>query len=299
MAEDPLDLTRAAGAVVWRGAADDPQVVLIHRPRYDDWTLPKGKLGPGEHVLLAAVREVHEETGLEVVLGRPLPAAGYLKDGRPKRVDYWVAAVSTDHGFDPSDEVDELAWFPVGAALDRLSYPRDSGTLLDFTGTRPDSVPLIFLRHARAGDRRRWSGADRDRPLDPAGEEQAAKLADLLGCFGPSRIISSPATRCVQTVEWYADLIDADIEISKALAAPDQVTDQAAGDPRQLVLDAIEQGAPAVFCGHGETLPGLVAWLCGYLGAAPPADPWLAKAEFDVLHLLGGKLVGAERHSPT
>jgi len=292
MADDSPDLTRAAGAVVWRGTVDDPQVAVIHRLRYDDWSLPKGKLGPGEHVLLAAVREVYEETGVEVILGRPLPAVGYLKDDRPKRADYWVAAVSADRGFAPSDEVDELAWLAVSAALDRLSYPRDSRTVLDFAGIRPDSMPLIFLRHARAGDRRRWSGADRDRPLDASGAEQAAVLADLLGCFRPRRIISSPATRCVQTVEWYADAIGADIEISKALTVPDQVR----GDPRQLVLDVIEDGVPAVLCGHGETLPGLVAWLYAYLDAAPPADPWLAKGEFDVLHLLDGELVGAERH---
>src|SRR5580704_8961282 len=88
------DEVRAAGAVVWRPAASGSQVALVHRPKYDDWSFPKGKLEPGEHVLLAAVREVAEETALQVTLGRRLAPVRYLNDGVPKRVDYWVARVT-------------------------------------------------------------------------------------------------------------------------------------------------------------------------------------------------------------
>jgi 8-oxo-dGTP pyrophosphatase MutT (NUDIX family)/phosphohistidine phosphatase SixA len=289
---DTFDLIRAAGAVVWRGPPDDPQVALIHRPRYDDWTLPKGKLEPGEHVLLATVREVWEETGSEVTLGRPLPPQGYLRDNLPKRVDYWAASISADTGFYVTDEVDDLAWLPLAGAMERLTYRRDALTLAGFAAASPDTVPLIFVRHARAGDRRRWSGADRDRPLDATGEEQAAALAELLGCFGPRRLISSPAKRCVQTLEWYADSMGAEIEISKALSLANE-----AEDWRELVEELIDLQASAVLCGHGEELPRLLAWTYARLGAAPPAEPWLAKGEFEVLHLAAGDVVGSERHT--
>ena len=292
MADDGVDLIRAAGAVVWRGSVDRPEIALVHRPRYDDWSLPKGKLDPGEHVLLATVREVWEETGLEVTLGQPLPAQGYLRGDRPKRVDYWVATIGADTGFHATDEVDDLLWLDVPAALETLTYERDTVTVAGFAAASPETIPLVFVRHARAGDRRRWSGADRDRPLDAVGEEQAALLSELLGCFGQLRVISAPAIRCVQTVEWYADSIGVEVEISKALALPDE----ARGDARELALELLEEHVPAVLCGHGEDLPDLVAWLHAYLGAPPPADSWLGKGEFEIFHLADGKLVGTERH---
>ena len=289
---DTFDLIRAAGAVVWRGPPDDPQVALIHRPRYNDWSLPKGKLEPGEHVLLATVREVWEETGSEVTLGRPLPSQGYLRGNRPKRVDYWTASISADTGFYVTDEVDDLMWVSVTEAMQRMTYRRDVLTLAGFAAVRPDTVPLIFVRHARAGDQRRWSGADRDRPLDASGEEQAAALSELLGCFGPRRLISSPAKRCVQTLEWYADSIGAEVEINKALSLAHE-----AEDPRALIEELIGQPGSAVLCGHGEELPSLLAWTYARLGGAPPAEPWLAKGEFEVLHLAAGEVVGSERHT--
>lgn len=292
MADGTVTLIRAAGAVVWQGPPNRPRIALIHRPRYDDWSLPKGKLEPDEHVLLATLREVWEETGLEVTLGRPLPAQGYLRDTRPKRVDYWTASISADTGFQATDEVDNLAWFPVAEAMKRLTYHRDAQTVAGFAAARPDTVPLIFVRHARAGDRRRWAGADRNRPLDAAGEEQAAALAELFGCFGARRLISAPARRCVQTLEWYADSIGAEIEISKALSLSDE-----ADDPRELVEELIGQPESVVLCGHGEELPALLAWTYARLGAPPPAFPWLAKGEFEVLHLAAGEVVGNERHS--
>jgi len=292
MTENTPDLIRAAGAVVWRGPPDKPRIALVHRPRYDDWSLPKGKLEPGEHVLLATVREVWEETGLEVMLSRPLPPQGYLRDNRPKRVDYWAASVTADTGFNATDEVDALAWFPLAEAKRRLTYRRDASTLAGFAAARPDTVPLVIVRHARAGDRRRWSGADRDRPLDATGEEEAAALAELLGCFGPRRLISAPAKRCVQTLEWYADSIGAEIEISKALSICN-----GGDDPRDLVEELIGQRVSAVLCGHGEDIPDLLAWTYARLGAPPPAEPWLAKGEFEVLHLAADEVVGSERHS--
>ena len=115
---------RAAGAVVWRPAGMGARVALVHRPKYDDWSLPKGKLYPSEHVLLAAVREVAEETALRVTLGRRLPAVRYADTDVPKRVDYWVATVAAVLSeFEPNSEVDEVAWVAASTASHPAQLP--------------------------------------------------------------------------------------------------------------------------------------------------------------------------------
>jgi 8-oxo-dGTP diphosphatase len=120
----------AAGGVPWRTTADgQTEVLLIHRPKYDDWTLPKGKLDADETWENAAVREVQEETGFEVALGPELPSTEYHdRFGRRKQVRYWVMDV-TGGGFHPNREVDEVRWLPIDAARDALSYDRDRHVL--------------------------------------------------------------------------------------------------------------------------------------------------------------------------
>jgi 8-oxo-dGTP pyrophosphatase MutT (NUDIX family) len=119
----------AAGGVVWRGDRDAPEVLLVHRPRYDDWSFPKGKLDPGEDHATAARREVQEETGLRCDLGPELPSVRYRDHhGREKRVRYWVMVV-VDGTFTPNDEVDELEWLPVDAARLRLTHAHDADVL--------------------------------------------------------------------------------------------------------------------------------------------------------------------------
>src|ERR1039457_2544241 len=141
---------RAAGAVVCRRAAGGDEVSLIHRIKYGDWTFPKGKLEPGEHVLEAAVREVAEETGVRVVLGRRLSQVSYDSNGRPKLEAYWAArpAPGASTTFVPNAEVDDLEWLPVPTARRKLSYGHDAQLLADLMAGPPDTVPLILLRHA-------------------------------------------------------------------------------------------------------------------------------------------------------
>ncbi|BAJ30123.1 MULTISPECIES: NUDIX hydrolase [Kitasatospora] len=122
----------AAGAVLWvpgppkksGKGRKKPRIALVHRPKYDDWSLPKGKLDPGEGWRAAALREVLEETGMRCVLGAELPTQHYLAHGRPKEVRYW-AAVPTDGAFRPNREVDRLEWLPPKRARERLTHPRD------------------------------------------------------------------------------------------------------------------------------------------------------------------------------
>ncbi|MEE1942269.1 NUDIX hydrolase [Streptomyces sp. TRM 70361] len=133
MADEPAPVVRAAGCVLWRrprtartvaGDADGIEIALVHRPKWDDWSHPKGKLKRGETALAAAVREVREETGMSCVPGAVLPTVRYTAQGRPKTVDYW-AAEATGGAFVPGDEVDRLLWLPPGQARERLTREQD------------------------------------------------------------------------------------------------------------------------------------------------------------------------------
>jgi 8-oxo-dGTP diphosphatase len=270
-------------------------VAVVHRPKYDDWTLPKGKSEPGEHAAQTAVREVAEETGQQIVLGRRLSSARYKVDGRPKRVDYWVGRCCDPlAAFVPGSEVDELNWLSVPEAAQRLTYERDLVILGEFTAGAALTVPWILLRHASAGSKSGWAGADLARPLDARGAADADKLAGLLRCFGTSRVLSSPAERCVATVRPYAVLAAGQIEIDPLFAVdprrgPDAVALRAAA--------LVTEGRPVVICAHRENLPLLLASACARLDAAPPPGPVLRKGHFWILHMADGGLAGVERYS--
>jgi 8-oxo-(d)GTP phosphatase len=317
---DPPGEVQAAGAVVWRPAAGG-EVALIHRSRYDDWSFPKGKCEPGEHVLAAAVREVAEETGVRVILGRPLGTTRYDSGGQHKRVSYWAGHSREPlSGFVPNAEVDRLEWLPIPAALGRLSYQRDVRVLTRFAGGPAQTVPCILLRHATAGSKSDWQGNDLARPLDSRGTAAAESLAQLLSCFGPCRVITSAAERCVATVRPYAALIGAQIELEplftvrrkgRGRAADDRAfagqaaaapagADRAAADlaAADRAASIAADGRPVVICAHRENLPLLLDAACSGLRSGWPGSPMLPKGGFWVLHSSAGTLVSAERHHP-
>jgi 8-oxo-dGTP diphosphatase len=287
--------------VLWRPGGphvSDLQVALIHRPKYDDWSFAKGKLQSGEHVLIAAVREAAEETGLTVRLGRRLRHVRYTYGGVSKRVDYWAAtADDATSPFTPNREVDRLDWLPVAEARSRLTYQHDIELLAEFSAGPVDTVPLIFLRHASAGSRAEWPGKDEARPLDLAGTKDAADLAGLLRCFGAIRVISSPTERCRATVSPYAQATGVPVEDDAALAVANGHRSSPDHDEvTALATRLAAAGKPVVVCAHRENMPTLLAAASAQLGGAPPAGPPLQKAEFVVLHTADGKLVATERH---
>jgi 8-oxo-(d)GTP phosphatase len=292
----------AAGALVWRPAASGVEVLLIHRARYDDWSLPKGKREPGEHLLLTSVREVFEETSVRPVLGPRLPTTEYLANGRPKRVDYW-SAVGPDGEAAASHEVDAVSWVLLAQAAGRLSYPHDAAVL---AALRPrPTVPLILLRHASAGQRTAHPDDDAMRPLDAEGEADARLLAGLLACFAPrARVLSSPALRCIQTVRPYAADFGRSVEAEVALAVPRRSSEFPAGRTvigdtlGPLVRGLVSAGRAAVVCLHRENLPQALAAACAALGApsAVPDDPVLPKGGFWVVHAAHGALAALERY---
>ena len=284
---------RAAGAVVWRSGPEGPELLVVHRPRYDDWSLPKGKREPGEHLLITAIREVEEETSVRPVLGPPLPPANYQYHGQDKRVDYWAA--TTDDDAKASNEVDEVAWLPLDQAAGYLSYPHDRDVVAGLVPVQ--TVPLIIVRHASAvpkSDSPLGSAGDLLRPLDSRGQKDASALAGLLACFAPrARVLSSPALRCAQTVRPYAARAEVHIEKIK-----DFYHNGIGTPPIDLLRGLLEASRPAVLCLHRENLPEVLATACDLLGADPPADPGLPKGAFWVLHTLPGQLAAMERHAP-
>jgi 8-oxo-(d)GTP phosphatase len=324
------DLIRAAGAVVWRPGQAGPDIALVHRPRYDDWSFPKGKCERDEHVLATAVREVREETGLSVVLGRRLTSSVYQSAGGVKRVSYWAAQCAGSAGFVPNHEVDEVQWLPAAQARARLSYDRDVAVLDEFGAGPVRTVPLVLLRHAAAGRKSDWARdraaageraerADLARPLDGRGLAEASLLAGLLACYGTCQVISSAAQRCVATVRPYAAAVRVQVQVEPALtvtgepaADADLLTAGARTGPRsasrrtaslaeagaQLTASLAISGEPTLICAHRENLPGLIETAFRALGERPPRAEPLGKAEFWVLQSAGSMLVSRERHDP-
>lgn len=292
----------SAGGVLWRPAAQGIEVLLVHRPKYDDWSLPKGKREPGEHVLLTAVREILEETSVRPVLGPQLRTVKYLAQGRPKQVDYWAACPTGQA--EPSHEIDAVSWLPLPQALDRLSYPHDADVIESLQARA--TVPLILVRHASAGHKRNWTGPDLLRPLDARGQADALLLADLLACFAPrARVISSPALRCTESVRPYAEGFGGSVEAKAVLAVPGRGADfysdrtDRADTLRHLFRNLVAAGQPVVACLHRENMPLAVAAACSVLGSElKPAD-WdasLPKGGFLVLHVAAGELAALERY---
>jgi 8-oxo-dGTP pyrophosphatase MutT (NUDIX family) len=295
MAEPP-DPIIAAGAVLWRPGADGPEVALVHRPKYDDWSFPKGKAKDGEHVLHTAVREVWEESGVWPVLGRRLSSLEYEKDQRTKHVDYWVAISrgGGDGDFTPDDEVDRVEWLPVRDAERRLSYEHDADLLREFTGAPNRTTPYIVLRHTSAGDKHEWEDDDLVRPLDPRGRAEAAALAEALAGYGPARVFSSATARCLETVLPYAARTGVEVRTDWAFSMGPPVATAKEVGARFVQLLAEE--VPTLVCTHGELVPEVICRAYEKLQATPPEDPRLPKGGFWVLHVADGALVSAERH---
>ncbi len=246
----------AAGGVVWRRRGGDVEVALVHRPRYDDWTLPKGKLWEGESELAAAVREVYEEVGARVAVSRRIATVRYpLGDGTRKKVTYWAMRY-TGGEFVPSDEVDDLEWVLLTKARKWVSYDADRSVLRDFASVPVPDAVLVLVRHAKAGKRGRWSGEDLLRPLDANGVAQAAQLAELLAYFGPQRICSADPVRCVQTVEPLAAAIKIPVHVDSVFGDASFEANPAASHTALLAL--AKPGAVTVVCSQGTTIPTVI-----------------------------------------
>ena len=284
----------AAGTVTLRpGANGVPDVLLVHRPRYDDWSLPKGKLDPDEYLAACAVRETWEETTARVRLGVPIDQITYPVGGGLKQVSYWRARVAEARAHRPGSEVDEAEWFSVPRAMRQLSYV-DERAVLQQAVNLPDSVPLVIVRHAKAMLRSHWSGRDQARPLDERGRRQAKLLVPLLEAYGISRLVSSSSVRCARTLQPFAKSARLDVEGWNALTEEQAGTDPKAVATmmRRLVSEVAASGVPAAVCGHRPVLPVMLE------AVGIPAKS-LQPGTAVVAHLtLEAEVVAVEVHKP-
>ena len=293
-------LIEAAGGVLWRPALGGAgvEVALVHRPKYDDWSLPKGKLTSGEHPVLGAVREVWEETGHLGVPGRPLGEIRYVKDGDPKRVRYW--AMRVDGGaFTPGEEVDQLMWLPPKEGQQFLLADRDRHILAEFARDTDETWPLVLVRHGSAGERSAWPGVDRDRPLDDVGRAQAEALVPLLEALQVQRVLSADVLRCLETVGPYAAARSLTVGSEPLVSETGFAAHADAAVERVLAIGAERE--PVVICSQGKAMPTLIAGICRGLGYLSPADTTTRKGALWVLHLAANgkpRLAGLDRFDP-
>ncbi|WP_396667896.1 NUDIX domain-containing protein [Microbacterium sp. R86528] len=303
----------AAGGVVWRLVDGKLYVLLIHRTKYRDVTLPKGKVNPGEMLAETAVREIFEETGIRVALGVPIGVSRYhLPSKRLKIVHYWAteateAAVRASE-FVPNREIAAIEWVSSKKALGRLSYPVDVEILENFLHLVDDGVletfPLIVLRHGHALSRSDWDGEDSDRPLDARGKSEAKTIVGPLLAFGADKIVTSNAVRCAKTVAPLAKSLDRKAEKTELISQ--DARERGKADVRTVIGDRVRARTPAVICSHRPVLPEILSEIAlatatlpgSYLSSAATLDP----AAFSVVHISarnpGSGIIAIETHSP-
>lgn len=301
----------AAGAVIWRRKSDESvEVLLVERTKQRDISIPKGKLDPGESLPQCAVREMHEETGLRVILGAPLGFTQYrLPSGADKVVQYWQAEVSKKDvkrsKFKSNSEIKALHWLPISKAKKRCTYSHDVQILERFEARlergQAKTVAIIALRHAKA-EPYAEHGGDAERELSKRGKGQAKAIAPGLAAFGVDRIRASTATRCQQTVAPLSKLITQDVKATKSLSQ-----DHYAGSAepiRRSIEKTLRKERSLVLCSHQPVLPAVAAAVA--IETESEVSPEirraanLSTAEYSVFHVAPGEhpvLVAIETHS--
>jgi 8-oxo-dGTP diphosphatase len=251
---------RAGGGIVWRPARDHSgiEVAVIHRPRYDDWSFPKGKVDRGESEFDAALREVFEETGYRVRPGRALGEVRYERRNgarREKVVRYW-AMQATSGSFTPNDEVDELRWLGLDEVVQGLTRDTDREIFERFRSGPISTRTVLVVRHGSAGSRSEWSGDDRLRPLDDAGLRQADELVRVLSPFDVRTIVSADFVRCVQTMEPLAASLGLDVGEEPLLS--EQGFPGHESQAVELLRGRADDDESVVFCSQAKVVPPLI-----------------------------------------
>ena len=281
-------MIRAAGVVLWREARPfELEVALVHRPKFDDWTFPKGKIEEGESAIQAAYREVIEETGIRPIFGANIGHVEYEVDGYKKKVIYWMAKAPNDgNSFVPNEEVDRIEWVNLKQARHFLTYDIDREVLKFFRDTERHGNVMVLLRHAKAVKRSDWNGDDSDRPLDNEGQEVAKKLPNHLDMYGISEIHSSDAYRCMSTIEPYFQ------KHGTPKVVTDQLSEYVYGKDDLLAASYVKQlakfGGNYLVCSHNPIINVILDYLVKYPELYDldkelhPGDAW-------VVHHRGGR----------
>lgn len=291
--EVATETIKAAGAVLWRrNAANEIEVALVHRPRYDDWSLPKGKLEIGESHIACAYREVLEETGVTAIFGPEIGQAIYLVPEGQKVVRYWSAEASeTPYGHPDPAEIDQMEWHVPTAAKKKLTLKDDRKIIDFFLAFGTDTTPLIMLRHAKAVKRDEWGGDDGDRPLDVIGQRQAKRLLPSFLPYFIKEVHSSDAIRCLETVAPLVRVLELRTAVSQDLSEYGYVRDKDLA--YEYVQELVDGNVCTLVCSHNPVIPKLVKKLIGKKnfreldGKLNPCDAW-------VLHHRDGEIVAID-----
>ncbi|WP_434993412.1 NUDIX hydrolase [Arthrobacter sp. Ld5] len=295
----------AAGTLCWRIEKGSLEVLIIHRPRYHDWSWPKGKLDPGETTPECAVRETFEEVGLRVSLGVPLATITYLVNSGDKTVHYWAARTERATPVPDGSEVDEARWVSPEEARTALSNPTDvvplDALIEAHRAKNLQTWPLIVVRHAKAKPRSSWSRAEGERPLAATGRRQATAVSRLLQAWTPERVVSSPWVRCVQTISPYVNQRSAKLKLVDALTEHDAVRKPAR--TRAVIERLLDKRRPVAICTHRPVLPLVLSVLRGHMPdhlheLLPVDDPHLAPGEAVVCQVSSanqGRIVSMEQ----
>ena len=283
----------AAGAVLWRKSEKKKiEVLIIHRPKYDDWTFPKGKAEIGEPLIACAYREVLEETNIETAFGPYLGEVEYLTNDGKKKVSFWSAKVVKEKEFKPNAEVDQLKWVEVTKVKELLTLDTDRKILEQFLRIEPDTKPLVLLRHAKAVTRDEWQGEDDDRPLDSYGQNQAKRLLAMYQVFNLEQIHSSDAVRCYDTVVAIAKGLNIKLEVTGKLSESTFKKDKEKAF--DYAKDLMKLNESVLLCSHNPILPKMLNKLTKKSevdadeGKLLPADGW-------VIHRIGKEVIQIDR----
>jgi 8-oxo-dGTP diphosphatase len=270
----------AAGGVLWRGDPQEPELAVVHRPAYDDWSLPKGKAKPGEHLLVTALREVAEETGQQALIGPLLTTVRYrvAAAGRPadKMVTYWSMR-RTGGTFVTNKEVDELRWLGLAAARQRLTSASDRAVLDAFARSARDTRPVVLVRNA-------------------ASDDQADALVAVLQGLGVTALVSAGLASCRETFAPTAEAVGLQVREAPGLTRAEFEGNEAAvaADLRR----EMRAHETVAICAQQQVISGLLEHLGRGDGVRPPPETSVRKGGWWLLHVRDGAVSAYERHEP-
>jgi len=283
---------RAAGALLWReSSVGEIEVALVHRPRYDDWSLPKGKIDENETALACAYREVFEETGIKARFTRQLGTVEYEDNNTQKRVKYWVAQALGTSDFVANEEVDQLRWLKPSDSIELATHQSDKEMIERFLEIEGPTDTLIILRHTKALERGDWDGDDSLRTLNENGFAQAKSLIEHLAPFAIDEIYTSDFTRCVQTVSPLGE--SRGLVVSKVPSLNEATFES---DPERSIsfANALKQDERNILiCSHNPVIPTMLRGILNTklknkdLIKLEPGDAWL-------VHRVKGEIVALD-----